>query len=93
MGQFLHIGIKFAGATKVSELIPVFDKALDWVRYAPNCWMVWTTSSHEVWYARLKPHLSDSDHLFIATLDLRQGYYGWLPQVIWDWLSKDRKDR
>jgi len=90
MAQFLHIGLNFAEATKVEELIPVFDKALDWVRYAPNCWIVWTTSSHEQWYARLKPHLTDRDHLFISTLDLQHGYSGWLPQVVWDWLSKNR---
>ena len=90
MGRFLHIGINFSGVAKVAELIPVFNKALDWVRYAPNCWIVWTTSTTEQWHARLKPHLTDKDHMFIVALDLSQEYSGWLPQEVWDWLSKDR---
>lgn len=90
MAQFLHIGISFSGVAKVAELIPVFDKALDWVQYAPNCWIVWTTSSTEQWYVRLKPHLTDNDHMFISALDLQQEYAGWLPKEVWAWLSKDR---
>lgn len=88
--QFLHIGLNFSGVTKVAELIPVFNQALDWVRYAPNCWIVWTTSSPEQWYERLRLHLTANDHMFIAALDLQRGYYGWLPQEVWDWLSNAR---
>ena len=89
-GQFLHIGFGFDGPPKVVELIPVFNRALDWVRYAPSCWIVWTTSSPEQWYERLKPHLTAKDHVFIVPLDLGKGYFGWLSQEVWDWLSKQR---
>lgn len=88
--RFLHVGINFGGVAKVDELIPAFDKALDWARYAPNCWIVWTTSSAEQWYTRLQPHLTENDQLLISALDLKQEYAGWLPQAIWDWLSKNR---
>lgn len=89
--QFLHIGINFKSGTKVDELVPAFNKALDWLRYSPNCWVVWTTSSPEQWYARLKPHLSEEDQMFIAALDLNKGYYGWLTKDMWDWFTKDRE--
>lgn len=89
MAQFVHISFSFGGATKIDELLPAFNQALDWVRHAPNCWIVRTSSSAEKWHARLKPHLTDEDHMFIATLDLRD-YSGWLPQFVWDWLHKKR---
>lgn len=90
MAQFLHISFHVRDAATLHELAPVFDKALDWLSYTPNCWIVWTSSSHEEWYARMKPRLPDGDYMFIATLDLRQGYTGWLPKWAWDWLSKAR---
>lgn len=89
MAKFVHISFSFRGAPKIEELLPAFNQALDWVRYAPNCWIVWTTSSTEKWFARLKPHLTDDDHMLIATLDL-QDYNGWLPQWVWDWITKER---
>ena len=89
MAQYVHISFNFSGPTKIDELLPAFNNALDWVRYAPNCWIVWTTSSAEKWYDRLKPHLSDNDHMFIAPLNLRE-YAGWLPKATWDWITKER---
>ena len=89
MGQYVHISFNFAGVPKIEELLPAFNHALDWVRYAPNCWIVWTTSSAGKWYERLKPHLTDNDHMLIVTLNLQE-YSGWLPQWVWDWITKER---
>ena len=88
-GQFLHIGFKWSKAAKTTELEPVFNKAVDWLRYAPNCWIVWTTSSAQTWYERLKPHLKQGDYLFIGRLNVSERS-GWLPKWIWEWLSKPR---
>lgn len=90
MNQFLHIGLHFAdGNNKVAELIPVFSNAIDWLRYAPNCWIVWTSSSPQEWYQRLKPFLKEADRLFIVKIDMsvRQG---WLEKNAWDWMDKRR---
>ncbi len=89
MAKFVHISFNFDGVTKIEESLPAFNLALDWARYAPNCWIVWTTSSAEKWCTRLKPYLTDNDHMLIATLDL-QDYNGWLPQWVWDWITKER---
>jgi len=87
--RFLHIGFKWDGNPKITELKPVFDNAIDWVRYAPNCWIVWTSSDPQKWYDRIKPHLGNDDHVLICALDLtiRQG---WLPKTVWDWINKPR---
>ena len=89
-GQFLHIAINFkSGAAKMKELEPAFNKALDWLRYAPNCWIVWTTSDPAKWYARLKPVLDEADTFFICKIDI-DTRYGWLPKSTWNWINKDR---
>jgi hypothetical protein len=89
-GRFLHIGFMWSSVLpKTKELEPVFGKALDWLRYAPNCWIVWTTSLPEVWYQRLKPHLGTSDQVFICQIDATQRS-GWLSKWIWEWLNKAR---
>ena len=44
--RFLHISFDFADADpQVEKLQPVFDKAIDWLRYMPTCWIVWTSTS------------------------------------------------
>jgi hypothetical protein len=91
MPKFLHVGFNFADGNKIAELTPVFDKALDWVRYAPNCWMLWTTSSPEKWYQRLKPHLGSGEHVFIVELQM-SNRQGWLPKKVWDWINKVRSE-
>lgn len=88
--HFLHIGFNWNETPKIKEIKPIFDKALDWVRYAPNCWLVWTSSTPQVWYERLMPYLGENDHVFICAVDisLRQG---WLPKWIWEWIRKERE--
>lgn len=87
---FLHIAFNFEGRpAKEHELKPVFDLALDWVRYAPNCWIVYTTSTPQAWYERLKPKLHTHDSVFICELNL-QNNFGSLHKFVWDWLNKKR---
>jgi len=87
--RYLHVGFNWAGEAKITELKPIFDKAIDWVRYSPNCWIIWTSSEPEKWYERLKPQLGSGDHLFICAIDLSERQ-GWLPKTIWDWIKKER---
>jgi hypothetical protein len=88
-GQFLHIAFKWSAAPKTTELEATFNQAVDWLRYTPNCWIVWTTSSAQKWFERLKPHLGASDHMFICRLDVTERN-GWLPKWLWEWLGKQR---
>ncbi|MGC2411464.1 MAG: hypothetical protein WA459_02060 [Stellaceae bacterium] len=91
--RFLHISFSFwDGDNRVSQLKPIFKKALDWCRYAPNCWIVYTSSSAERWYERLRPFISDEDCLFIVEINLDERQ-GWLSRSTWDWLDKDRSKR
>jgi hypothetical protein len=89
-GFFLHIGINWRSKQKVQELEKTFDLALDWLRYAPNCWIVYTTSTPQKWYDRLKPFMTESDTFLISKVDLTSRQ-GWLPKSCWDWIKKDRE--
>lgn len=91
MRSFLHVGIAFHGSPKVEELEPIFNKATDWLRYAPNCWIVFTGLTPRRWHERLKPHLDPQDHLFVVLIDVQQRS-GFLPRWAWDWIKKDRTD-
>lgn len=90
MNQFLHIAFKWSGQPKIKELEPVFNKAVDWLRYAPNCWIVWTSSDVQKWKERLKPCLGEHDYMFICELNINNRQ-GWLPLWMWSWINKKQK--
>ena len=86
----MHVAFVWSGNDpKINELKPIFDKAKDWMRYAPNCWIVRTDLSPQVWYSRLKPYIKEPESVFICELNItnRQGR---LPKWMWDWIKKDR---
>jgi hypothetical protein len=92
MRKYLHIGVNFVGNTASAEsLQTVLNNAIDWVRYAPNCWIVLTSSEPAIWYHRLKAALHDSDTFFVCELSVVAGQItssGFLPGFIWEWFSK-----
>jgi hypothetical protein len=87
--RFLHVGFT-PQYGKEDELREVFDaNATDWLRYAPNCWIVYTDLSVDAWADKMKPHLGEKALLFVCKLDLseRQGlFHKWA----WEWLDKER---
>ena len=88
MTRLLHIAFTFQGGERTKELEPVFGKSLDWIRYAPNCWIVRTRLSPKQWMGRLKPYLSTGDWALIVAVDVKQRA-GWLPGWVWDWIKKN----
>ncbi len=89
MKRYLHVGFAFVGQPKISELVPIFNKADDWLRYAPNCWIIWTAESPEAWDARLKPLLGDKDMVLVCPINLKD-HDGWLTREMWDWINRTR---
>ena len=75
--QFLHVAFNWQGDSKIGDVQTILNQATDWVRYAPNCWLIWTGRDVETWYEKLKPVLSTGDHLLICRIDLtvRKGCY------------------
>ena len=89
MKQLLHVGFNFHGKPLVDELVSTFDQAEDWLRYAPNCWILWTDQPASVWFDRLRPFLREKDNVFISGMDITHRQ-GWLPRSSWEWIKKYR---
>jgi hypothetical protein len=90
--RFLHIGFAYSSPVLPSTLEPVFGQAIDWMRYAVNCWIVYTTSDPEIWYKRLLmvlPEPKENHSIFICEIDLKERS-GQFPENLWKWLDKAR---
>lgn len=88
--RFYQVTFKFVTPRPSEETLETaFNHALDWFKYASNCWIVWTTSDAEKWYERLRPLIKDDDSLFIVAIDVSERQ-GWMSRRFWDWLKKER---
>jgi hypothetical protein len=90
--RFVHVGFNVHGpAVPVAELKKVFSTALDWLRYDPHCWILYTTTDLDIWRDRIRnvPGIKPSDGFFLCEINInvRSGYLG---KFAWDWLRKDR---
>jgi hypothetical protein len=90
MPKFLLVTFNFKDrAPPTEELTEVFNKAVDWVTYAPNCWLLWTTTDEKTWYQRLKRVIHEKDNIFVVEINLKNRA-GWLPKSVWEWINKER---
>jgi hypothetical protein len=89
MSQYLHVGFKWKERPEPEKLKSAFDRAIDWVNYSPDCWIIWTSSDPNVWWGRLKPLVEGKGHVFICKIDINVKQ-GWLPKNIWEWINKER---
>lgn len=88
MAKFLHIGFNFGTRpTKSAPLKEIFDTAIDWYRYAPNCWVIYTSRSVDKWYELLKPKIHKDDAMFICELTI-ENRQGWMEDDFWKWILK-----
>lgn len=91
--RYLQVTFAWDSTPKVKELVPLFDTAIDWARLTPNCWVLWTTSTPEVWMRCIKPHLGESDFVYIVEVNFSstpQTFTGWAPEWFWKWIQKGR---
>lgn len=92
-GRFLVVVFTWRGAAKVSELEPIFNKALDWIKLGANSWVLWTSRNAGEWQSTLQPLLGTDDTLFVAELTLQtigENYSGWQYKWVWEWFDKHR---
>ncbi|KLI59518.1 hypothetical protein [Brachyspira hyodysenteriae] len=62
------------------------DLAIDWLKIMPNSFILRTTSSTSVWYARLHPILSNTT-FFISEINI-DNRTGLMSKSKWNWLNK-----
>ena len=85
--RLVHISINFQREHDTEAIKKTFGKAIDWIYYMPNCWLVLTSSSTERWYARLLPLLGDDDTMLISEVRPND-LCGWLGRWVIDWIDK-----
>jgi hypothetical protein len=85
--RLLHISIDFHGELDTEAIKKTFGKAIDWIYYMPNCWLVLTSSDPDRWYARLQPLLADLDTMLIYEVK-PEALSGWLAGWIVEWIDK-----
>ena len=93
---FLHLGVNFEehGAPNRGAIDAILNKAKDWLRYSPNCWLIYTGKDVETWQNRLREISVMEDHasFLICEIPLAQKDKrgGWLPESVWEWINKNR---
>ncbi len=66
-----------------------FNMALDWFRFNPTFWIIYTSKDAETWNRRLSVFVRPGGTLFICKLDVSDRK-GLIPREFWEWLEKDR---
>jgi hypothetical protein len=90
---FLHLGVRFGDSESPTkkDIERVLNRAKDWFRYAPNCWLIYTHKDAETWGKRLQeiPGMEENTSFLLCELRI-DNRYGWLSDSAWNWIKKDR---
>lgn len=89
MAGFFHIYMVPKQSVTKEQLNEKLNKALDWFRYAPNNYIVYSTSDEEKLYARFESLVKPEGSIFICKLDITSRQ-GWINKGLWTWLKKPR---
>ena len=91
--HFLHLGVKFLGDGGIEQALieEKLNKAKDWLRYAPNCWLIYTAKNAAYWGNVLTSvdSLQKGTTFFICEVNLKDRS-GWLHEGAWKWIDKMR---
>jgi len=96
MPSFLHLGVRRhdSDAPDRKAIEAVLNKAKDWIRYAPNCWIIYTGRDAKTWSDRLRkiPGMEGSTNFLICEVLLvpSDKRAGWLTDSMWEWINKVR---
>lgn len=93
--RFLHVGFHNFVVTEelAAALGKTFNYATDWIKYSPNCWILWTGLTTDDWAERIgkTPGLPPHYGALIAPIDLTYEMRGGKTyEWVWKWISKER---
>jgi hypothetical protein len=90
--RFVHVGIHTKGEVPIAKLEKLFATSLDWLRYDPHCWILYSSSELGIWRDHIRKILDSNDHFFLCEFEPTPGtgYAGWMKSDVWEWLKKDR---
>ncbi|SRR6266567_2596214 len=85
--KLLHVGVTLANPARAKAYERVFGKAKDWFRYAPNCWILWTSVSAGKWANRMRAIVREGKESFLVCELNFKNHEGWLTRESWDWIN------
>jgi hypothetical protein len=96
--HYLHISFHYPPPMSELEaahrIQPIINTADDWLKYAGNCWIVWSSQKPQEWFDKfaavdaLKPC-----SIFIVKIDLSpspDNRAGQFPKWVWEWIGRTR---
>ena len=91
MSKFLSLTFDFEGEKPPLPAIEEsLNKALDWVRYAPNCWLLYTSRDEQVWAERMRKMVGEEASILVVKVDMEHRA-GYMEKFIWEWIQKNMK--
>jgi hypothetical protein len=83
--HFIVVLTDFSEPVDTEKFTATLNQALDWIRFKPSGWLLWTNGSSEKWYARMKKFTKPGNRLFICEINVadRSGY---MPKSFWDFI-------
>lgn len=86
MTDFYHVYISPKKGITAQQVEEKMNLAVDWFRYTPNLWVLYTTLNEDNWQERLRPLVDPDGNMFICRLDIRR-HNGWMSKRFWDWIK------
>ena len=89
--RFLHASFTWAAALDNDAIEAVMgSESFDWVRYASNSYLLWSSSDCEkICRKLLRVPGMNAAFMLVCAVEMHDGF-GSLPQWVWDWIRKDR---
>jgi hypothetical protein len=84
--KYYHIHISPRPGVTREQIESVLNRAIDWYRYDPKNWIVYTNSDAKTWYSRLQSLVEPEGYTLICKLDMSDRY-GFMPKGTWEWIE------
>ena len=90
MANFVHIYVVPKPGIASEKVTEQMNLAIDWYRYAPGTYVVYTSSNLLKWRERLLPLVEPDGDLLVVPMGDMSDSQGWMTTDFWEWLKKER---
>jgi len=93
--RYVHLSFHFSDVPPLMAahyIQPVINESDDWLKYADNCWIVWSIRTPQDWQEKFSA-ISELKPCSILALEVdisKSNRSGQLPKWVWEWLDKNR---
>lgn len=91
MHRFYHVGLTLpAGLDTRVDLQWLPRVCDDWMRYASQCWVLWSGLSAQDIAHEIRQFYGENEHFIVFPIDALTAPQGWAPQWVWEWINRSR---